>query len=116
MLETEGLRTVQRKVLFDDDREPKTQKIEIKQRQRPRDIDENVWNSIPLMFRRKYYKKSRQLNPALVQRKTILPVPLVFSQLPREIQQELRDNKRPRPTLRTNIKTKNTIKNYFSAQ
>ena len=78
MLGTEGLRTVQRKVLFDDDREPKTQKIEIKQRQRPRDIDENVWNSIPLMFRRKYYKKSRQLNPALVQRKTILPVPLVL--------------------------------------
>ena len=33
--------------------------------------------SLP-MFRRKYYEKSRQLNPALVQRKTILPVPLVL--------------------------------------
>ena len=110
-----------RKVLFDDDREPKTQKIEIKQRQRPRDIDEDVWNSIPTDVQEEILQEIPATEPCSGPEKDnpACPAgvdPVVFSQLPPEIQQELRDNKRPRPTVRTNIKTKNTIKNYFSAQ
>ena len=118
MLETEGLRTVGE---VDDDREPKTQKIEIKQRQRPRDIDEDVWNSIPTDVQEEILQEIPATEPCSGPEKDnpACPAgvdPVVFSQLPPEIQQELRDNKRPRPTVRTNIKNKNTIKNYFSAQ
>ena len=110
-----------RRVLFYDDREPKTQKIEIKQRQRPRDIDEDVWNSIPTDVQEEILQEIPATEPCSGPEKDnpACPAgvdPVVFSQLPPEIQQELRDNKRPRPTVRTNIKTKNTIKNYFSAQ
>ena len=77
MLETEGLRTVQRKVLM------MTENRRLRRLRSNKDSGHGTLTrmfgtpSLP-MFRRKYYKKSRQLNPALVQRKTILPVPLVL--------------------------------------
>ena len=109
-----------RKLLFDHEREEKTPKIETNQRQRPQDIEEDVWNSIPSSVQEEILQEIPGAEPSPGPACPAGVDPGVFSQLPPDIQQELRDNSsRPRPTVkanRANIKSKNTIKNYFSVQ
>ena len=111
-----------RKLFFEEKTEQKTQKIETKtQRQRPDDIDEDVWNSIPSNVQEEILQEIPTAESSSGPQKDELPCPAgvdpgIFSQLPPDIQQELRETNRSKPVVRAKTKNKNTIKNYFSVQ
>ena len=102
-----------RKLCFDDERQQKTQKLDCKPRPCPKDIDEDVWNSIPIITQDEILREAGvSATPVRSHECPAGADPEVFSQLPPEIQQELKSHQ----VQVTRAKKTNTIKNYFSVK
>ena len=125
----EDERKNKRKPFFTDVRQPKAQKVETNTLPRPKDIDQDVWNSLPSNVQEEILQEtaqtqtssspaSPQAQPSTSSASPSCPGdidPEVFSQLPSDIQQELIESRKRKHKLPAMAKkTTNTIKNYFS--
>ena len=127
----EDERKNKRKPFFTDVRQPKAQKVETNTLPRPKDIDQDVWNSLPSNVQEEILQEtaqtqtssspaSPQAQPSTSSASPSCPGdidPEVFSQLPSDIQQELIESRKRKHKLPAMAKkTTNTIKNYFSVR
>ena len=111
-----------RKLSFEDEGRQKTQKVEHSSRSCPKDIDLDVWNSLPSNIQEEILRDSPPAPSSSAGESSSSAScpgdvdPEVFSQLPHDIQQELIATNKQKHNLTARNKKNNSIKNYFSVK
>ena len=111
-----------RKLSFEDEGRQKTQKVEHSSRSCPKDIDLDVWSSLPSNIQEEILRDSPPAPSSSAGGSSSSAScpgdvdPEVFCQLPHDIQQELIATNKQKQNLTARNKKNNSIKNYFSVK